>query len=53
MKLLYDNSVQLRHVTSEIFTVFSLDCELILEVLEHAVLSSWHSHASATILTLK
>ena len=40
MKLSYDNSVQLKHVTSEIFTVFSLDCELILEVLEHAVLSS-------------
>ena len=47
MKLSYDNSVQLKHVTSEIFTVFSLDCELILEVLEHAVLSSWCSHESS------
>ena len=27
-------SVQLRHVTSEIFTSFSLVCKLILEVLE-------------------
>ena len=36
--------VQLRHVTSETFTVFSLVSELILEVLEHAVLSLWCSH---------
>ena len=39
--------MQLRHVTSEIFTVYSLDCELILEVLEHVVLSSWYSCESS------
>ena len=33
-------SVQLRHVTNKNLTLFSLDCELIVQVLEHAVLSS-------------
>ena len=40
-------SVQLRHVTGEIFTVFSLVCELILQVLEHTVLSSRYSYESS------
>ena len=34
-------SVQLMHVTSEMFSLVS---ELILEVLEYAVLSSWNSY---------
>ena len=33
-------SVQFRHVTSKILTVYNLECELILEVLEHTVHSS-------------
>ena len=37
---LYLHSVQLRHVTSDIFTVFSLVCEPILEVIEQEMLSS-------------
>ena len=38
MPLLGAFSVQLRHVTSKYFAVFSLNCELIVQVLEHVVL---------------
>ena len=38
------NSVQLRHVTSKNLTVFSQDCEFIVQVLENATLSSLYSY---------
>ena len=38
-------SVQLRHVTSKnLIAIFTLDCELIVQVLEYAVLPSLYSY---------
>ena len=47
IECMYNNSVQLRYVTSKMLTAFITDCELILEILEHAVLFSLYSYESS------